>query len=158
MRKNSAHAHSPPKSAATHSRGSASLGRGYAIIPDRRDPMGDLQFFLSHPLSPSPPPSRRAAAGHQGAPRVRADVLLGGAGPGRVPRAGRHAHRRRVHLRPAGKWLSHALRVTRSESRESRAPSHRDVMIGVPTYGFIFGHSMPPTLPKSPVIEDTQKM
>jgi hypothetical protein len=27
------------------------------------------------------------------------------------------------------------------------------VMIGVPTPGFYFGHSMPPTLPKSPQIE-----
>jgi hypothetical protein len=26
-------------------------------------------------------------------------------------------------------------------------------MIGVPTHGFISGHSMPPTLPKSPQIE-----
>ena len=30
-------------------------------------------------------------------------------------------------------------------------------MIGVPTPGFYFGHSMPPTLPKSPKIEHTQK-
>jgi hypothetical protein len=27
------------------------------------------------------------------------------------------------------------------------------MMIGVPTPGFYFGHSMPPTLPKSPQIE-----
>ena len=27
------------------------------------------------------------------------------------------------------------------------------LMIGVPIHGFIFGHSMPPTLPKSPQIE-----
>jgi hypothetical protein len=36
--------------------------------------------------------------------------------------------------------------------------SHRAMlMIGVPTHGFIFGHSMPPTLPKSLRIEDIQK-
>jgi hypothetical protein len=30
-------------------------------------------------------------------------------------------------------------------------------MIGVTTHGIYFGHSMPPTLPKSPKIEYTQK-
>jgi hypothetical protein len=30
-------------------------------------------------------------------------------------------------------------------------------MIGVPTHGFISGHSMPPTLPKSPQIENIYK-